>query len=61
MNEAFTVEAIRTITTLYPNDTLIEKAVGMISYFLSSTENNMIYFGIQGLINIVNVILNKIF
>ncbi|XP_065178615.1 AP-4 complex subunit epsilon-1-like [Sycon ciliatum] len=50
-----TYEVIRTITSIYPNSQLVEKAAKSLSRFLTSTNNNYKYFGITLLASIVQV------
>lgn len=53
INAAILDECARTVTCIYPNNVLLEKAASLIGYFVNCQDNNMIYLGIQGLYDIV--------
>lgn len=50
---AITYECIRTITTIYPNPTLLDAAAQAITNFITSRSQNLKYLGVTGLANIV--------
>jgi AP-4 complex subunit epsilon-1 len=50
---AIQYECVKTITSIYPNATLLDAAAAAISRFLSSTNQNLKYLGITGLAAIV--------
>lgn len=50
---AITYECIRTITTIYPNPTLLDAAAAAISNFITSRSQNLKYLGVTGLAEIV--------
>ena len=52
---AITYECIRTITTIYPRQSLIQKAANSISRFLLASNNNWKYLGINALASLVQV------
>lgn len=47
-------EAVRTVTTIYPNPLLLDAAATAISRFIRSESHNLKYIGIKGLAAIVN-------
>ena len=52
---AITYECIRTITTIYPRQSLIQKAANSISRFLLASNNNWKYLGITALASLVQI------
>ena len=46
-------EAIKTVTTIYPNTMLLDAAATSISRFIRSDSHNLKYIGIKGLASIV--------
>lgn len=50
---AVVYECIRTITSIYPNSTLLDAAADAISRFIQSKSQNLKYFGVTGLASIV--------
>jgi len=50
---AITYECIRTITTIYPNPSLLDAAAEAISGFITSRSQNLRYLGVTGLASIV--------
>eukprot|EP00635_Sarcinochrysidales_sp_CCMP3193_P006940 CAMPEP_0118898710 /NCGR_PEP_ID=MMETSP1166-20130328/5585_1 /TAXON_ID=1104430 /ORGANISM="Chrysoreinhardia sp, Strain CCMP3193" /LENGTH=757 /DNA_ID=CAMNT_0006837821 /DNA_START=108 /DNA_END=2378 /DNA_ORIENTATION=+ len=50
---AIVYECVFTITTIYPNATLLDEAAKSISRFLASDNNNLKYLGITGLAQVV--------
>lgn len=50
---AIVYEAVRTITHVYPNTTLLNEAAGSISRFIASENHNLRYLGITSLASIV--------
>mmetsp|Transcript_10286 Transcript_10286/g.8840 ORF Transcript_10286/g.8840 Transcript_10286/m.8840 type:complete len:121 (-) Transcript_10286:1768-2130(-) len=55
---AITFQCVKTIATIYPNQTLLEAATTSLSRFLSTeyqTNNNLKFLGISALIQIVNI------
>ena len=50
---AIVYETINTVTTIYPNTTLMDAAASAISRFIRSDSHNLKYIGIKGLASIV--------
>ena len=50
---AIIYESVKTITSIYPNNTLLDAAAGAIGRFIASTNHNLRYLGITGLASIV--------
>ena len=50
---AIVYEAVRTVTTIYPNPMLLDAAATSISRFIRSDSHNLKYIGIKGLASIV--------
>lgn len=52
---AVVYECVRTITSIYPDSNLIEEAARAISRFISATNHNLKYLGINALASIVQI------
>jgi len=50
---AIIYESVKTITSIYPNNTLLDAAAGAIGRFIASSNHNLRYLGITGLASIV--------
>lgn len=50
---AIVYETVKTITSIYPNPTLLDAAATAISRFVRSDSHNLKYIGIKGLASIV--------
>lgn len=55
IGHAVVFEAVRTITSIYQNPLLLENAASAISRFITSTNHNLKYLGIQALTSIVKI------
>eukprot|EP00891_Asterochloris_glomerata_P002814 jgi/Astpho2/2814/fgenesh1_pm.00050_%23_25_t len=55
IGNAIVYEAVRTITAIYPNPSLLQSAAEMIANFLKSSSHNLKYVGIDGLARIVRI------
>lgn len=54
-SSAISYECIRTITSIYPNSALIEKAAKTIGRFVTASNNNWKYLGINSLAALVQI------
>ena len=52
---AISYECIRTVAKIYPNNSVVSKTAKCLSRFVTSTNNNWRYLGINGLASIVQV------
>ena len=52
---AVTYQCVKTIATIYPNQSLLESAANSVSKFLTSENNNLKYLGLNALIQILAV------
>lgn len=52
---AITYQCVKTVSQIYPNQALLEKAASSISRFLTSENNNLKFLGINALIAIVQI------
>ncbi len=50
---AIVYETVKTVTTIYPNATLLDAAATAISRFIRSDSHNLKYIGIKGLAELV--------
>nr|CAG4719119.1 unnamed protein product [Naegleria fowleri] len=55
IGHAVVFEFVKTITTIYPNNLLLESAASAISRFVTSSNHNLKYLGIQALTQIVKI------